>query len=423
MKKLLSLLLALVCVLSFYSCDGVPAVTTDGTSSVGTTEGKTTGASLQNFETTAPSTEEEPFDPSPFINPTPPQINTEANDIFFPVERNDLHREELRELYLASLGESNYYQTYWGDFEIYNFTSQEKSEQYDIDVFEAYYYDANISNYRIRHGSRIYEFSLGQSLHNNTDCFTNIAITDINADGYIEILAAITLFDDRDWGFFCKTYVRVIDTRTEQDVLLSEDGVSYLKENEDGIVSIYNTGEIYPDVPDVTNYKLNERFYDLATNLVEAPTLDIARYEFRKEHFEAACEMYSVEIDVLDTPVNFPYKFPSGSTLLPAFELIVKMTFLGETYDYEHGSGYLDGATAHFVNEHSEIYYESWMEFCIISHFLIRNGDVIKHVYQYNDPLDHPNDVGVYDMVISYRHQLTGVLATITLEDVLTVYR
>jgi hypothetical protein len=135
-----------------------------------------------------------------------------------------------------------------------------------------------------------------------------------------------------------------------------------------------------------------------------------------------SCSLYDVEITITEGSINFPYLFKSTYTP-PYFNVNVKMTYLGETFSYTSPDNYLDGAMVSFVNKNDEINCEGWGAGLSVTKFVILKGQVIERTYKYNEDLNNLNEVGVYDMVITYENEETGLKESITIKDFLKVYR
>ena len=95
------------------------------------------------------------------------------------------------------------------------------------------------------------------------------------------------------------------------------------------------------------------------------------------------------------------------------------MTYLGETFSYISPDGYLDGATVSFVNDNDSIYYEGWLAADVITEFVIMTGMEIERKYVYHEDLNTVNEVGIYDMVITYENEETNLKESIVIKDFL----
>ena len=349
-------------------------------------------------------------------------INTQANFTFFPQPKSDLHAKELQNAYEQYMEEHNWDLSSWGTYEIYNFTSEDVYNKYKLDVFEVYYEKS--SYYFVKHNDDVYQISPFDLSHSNSQCINHIAITDINNDGYIEILTAINSFADRGRDYYCTSFIRVIDTKSKDSVKITDyKNICYFKENEEGIISIYNTNGVMPVVDDLHDGILDGKYYDIATNLFDTPTLNTSHYEFKERKVNASCDLFEVEVTINDGSIKFPYLFKSTYYDSPYFTVNVKMTYLGETFSYTSPDGYLDGATVSFINNDSSINCEGWGASCVVTKFVIMTGMEIEREYRYHEDLNAVNEVGIYDMVITYENDETNLKESIIIKDFLQVIR
>ena len=351
--------------------------------------------------------------------PVNKSINTEDNYVFFPTEKSDLNRQVLKDALITYSKDNNCGYENKGDFEIFNFITKDDSEKYSLDIFQAVFSDCIY--YFVKHGVNIYYVDYAFASSKSEHCITNIAITDINGDEYIEILVGVANYQDEEGEG--DSQIVVIDTYTEHSVTVRNyDYICYLKENENGIVSIYHTNGIIPTVGSVKNGKLDESYYDLANDLFESPTLNTANYKFASYTLNAACDLYSAEITISDATIKFPYLF-KNSYYGAFFEVNVKMTYLGKTFSYVNSNTYLDGAVVTFVNANDKITFEGWNAGCALTEFKIQNGMIIDRTYRYNEYLGNLNAEGMYDMVITYKNKAAGIEESIVIENFLILTR
>ena len=341
-------------------------------------------------------------------------INTIANDAFFPTKKNTLHQEEILNIY------KNKYNKLI-DPQIYNLTPEEKSNQYDLDIFIAE--TEKNTNYYLKYKEDIYPIAPFDFNNQTSHCLTNIAVTDINKDGYLEFLTSIVSFSKREYYDYCTSYIFVIDTFTKYSIQITDyNNVAYFKENDQGVISIYDTFEIMPIKEDLVNGKLDEKYYDLANNLFDTPTLNTSCYVFKEKNLSKKCKLFSVDIAIDDSLIVFPYLFKS--TYTPAhFSINVKMIYLGKTFFYTNGTSYLDGATVSFINGDKKINCEWWDGATVVTKFVIFKGMKIEHDYRYNEDLNNLFEPGIYDMVIKYENKENKIEDTIILKDFLLLKR
>ncbi len=336
--------------------------------------------------------------------------------IFFPTEKSDLHNEELMEAYKTI--ESDYQSN--GEYEIFNLTEEKVSEKYNMDIFQVC--NEKDTSYLVKHNEKLHYISPFRLTNHNAQAITNFAITDANKDGYIEIFTSIVSFNNKDKGY-ATSYIQILDTSTGYDVsIFDHDNVTYFKENEKGEISLFNAGGVIPFVSDISNGKLDEKYYDLATNLLDTPIINTSKYEFKERYVEAACDLYNVKISIDDYSIKFPYLFKTTYTP-PRFKVTVEMTYLGETFSYVNGDGYLDGAIVDFVNDTNTISAEPIPAPAVVTPFTITTGMVINCDYYYLEGLDDLNNIGLYDMVINYTNIHNNINESIIIKDFLKIER
>ena len=145
--------------------------------------------------------------------------------------------------------------------------------------------------------------------------------------------------------------------------------------------------------------------------------------EFKERKVNASCDLFEVEITINDGSIKFPYLFKSTYYDSPYFTVNVKMKYLGKTFSYTSPDGYLDGATVSFVNNDSSINCEGWGATCEVKKFVIMTGMEIEREYRYHEDLNAVNEVGIYDMVITYENDETNLKESIVIKDFLQVTR
>ena len=333
----------------------------------------------------------------PSINPF--MINTFSNVIIPLVERNDLNTLEFKELY----DEYYYgiYEKYPEEYQIYNLIDEEYSTKYEIDVFEIRY-EKN-TYYYLKHKDDFYSICPFSMNNENNNCVSSIALTDINSDSHYEILSSVLGFSERKNYFYSSSFMKVYDSYSKDSIEMYgyDKAVYCFKENEDKVMSIYHTGIVLPDANDLVNGKLDDKYYDLASTLYETPTLNTTVYEFKETYIEEECSMYKVEVTFDEGNIKFPYIFENALSSI-GFNVTVKMTYLGKTFSYTSPDGYLDGATATFVNGKNSIECEGWLATAVITKFVIYTGMEIEREYKYCKYDNKTNLSGTYDMIISY---------------------
>ena len=80
------------------------------------------------------------------------------------------------------------------------------------------------------------------------------------------------------------------------------------------------------------------------------------------------------------------------------------MTYLGESFSYTSGVGYLEGANIKFINKTNKIIHEPILAPDVVTEFYIYTGMKITDIYEFTDG-NPKNEVGIYDMIISYKDE------------------
>jgi len=343
---------------------------------------------------------------------------TKDNFTFFSTKMNAYNVDEITPLVQEYAEEKGWDLT--DGYKIYNYTSKAVNSKYHLNLFEVRF--PSSSYYFAKHKNDIYPITPYDHTHENNNCITHAAITDINDDGYIEILTSVSSFKDRGSYFYCGSNITVIDTRSKNSINQYQKGLAYFKENEEGVISIYGSTEATPAETDLVDGKLNERFYAEATKLLDASKLNTSEYTFKQHKLTVACDMFKAEITVNDGTIKFPYLF-RYTVKRPSFEVAISMTYLGETYSYTSGTSHLAGATVTFVNGMDKITRDTWDEATVVTDFTVTTGQVIASSYNYSENQTPRNKPGTYDMVISYTKVGTGEKQSVTVENFLTLTR
>ena len=338
---------------------------------------------------------------------TSTKLSTKANDIFFPTQRSNLHNEELVQAFEKHKEEKKLNIDSWGEYIIYNYISEEKSKQYNMDIFEVYTLERSL--FYVKHNEDFYPVFPFDMNNDNSHCITHIAITDINEDGYIEILTAAVAFAQRKNSFYFNSFIYVTDTYTKMSIqVYGWDSLNYFKEDMKNVICIYKTDNIKPRAEDLVNGKLDEKYYESAKWLYDTPKLNTTTYTFNEKKLSTSCELYKVDIVINDENLEFPYLF-KNTLGFPSFSVNVIMTYLGETFSYTHPNGYLDGATVTFVNEKGTVEAEGFGVTDVMSKFIIFKGMEIDRTYRFNETINHENNAGTYDLVINYQNKQNNI--------------
>ena len=344
-------------------------------------------------------------------------ISTKANFTFIPEGRNNLHYDELLEAYREFAKSKNADEHYLRDFKLYNYVTESISKKYNLDIIEIEF--ENQSDYYVVQNGNFY--NVGYSAKINFNAFNHVAITDINEDGYIEILTSICAFADRKTSYYCDCQIVVVDTKTKQKAqILTGRNVTYFKENEDGIICIYDTGDIKPIEGDAVNGYLDKKYYDLATNLYDTPQINTTNFKFLQNELEASSDIYDVKVTIDEYSIKFPYIFEKCYTPF-SFKIETIMTYHGETFTYTSPYTYLDGAVVSFVNSDNAIIPEATGKLTAIAVYTIYEGLEIENGFRYSD--FDSIEPGVYDMVITYENESRRIKESIVIEDFLTFTR
>ena len=99
------------------------------------------------------------------------------------------------------------------------------------------------------------------------------------------------------------------------------------------------------------------------------------------------------------------------------------MRYLGSTFTYTSPDGYLDSAIVKFVNTEHQIGFESFGTITVVTKFTVYNGMIIERNYRFNEGLERINEPGVYDMVIEYVNEETGISDKIVIKEFLKITR
>ena len=369
----------------------------------------------------------------------PNGICVSENFIFFPEERNDLHNAELREAFEKYVAQTHPYWDVGTDYALYNHVSEEISKKYNLDIFETRHVESEQIGFYIKHKDSVKElFSIHTS---RAGCITNCAITDVNNDGYIEILIASgVLFGLND----SHANVYILDTRT--DYLLEAtryDEVFFLKENDDKVVSFYTLEEgTYFDKNCSVNGVFNSAFLDKANVLAVVPELNTTKLSFKDTSFTASCDLFDVVVQVEDIASSFPYliaeEYGFHYVDILAHAVKVRMTYLGEPFTYIGNTTYLPGVIPQLVKNEKSVSASSitplWGD--MPTKHIVTTGMEIDSSLGIYLPGDEPYEVGVYDLILTYSVNEPGgtyeefgeiapvsVYGQIIIEDFLTVTR
>lgn len=342
---------------------------------------------------------------------TTSSIDTTSNYTFFPTNGSSLNIEILNDIFNEYITNN---ETNITDYTIINFSSKEISEKYNIDLIKVIYNDK--SNYYIRNNKDIYYLNLSYSNHYSNN-FTHFAITDINKDGYIEILSSINALISYENVTYINSQVIIFDTKSKYIMKLAQNNnINYFKENSDGIICVYNVN----DEIDYTNVfikrNINQDYYDKANNLYDEPTLNTANYKFKIKQFKDKCKTFKVEVNIDDSKISFPYLF-KNSINHPVLNIYVKMTYLGKAFSYTSPHYGLEGAKVSFVNENYLIKNVEGGYFAAQRKFEIYPGTIIESTNIFYEELNNLYNEGKYDIRIKYENIQNNIQDEIIIKD------
>ena len=321
-------------------------------------------------------------------------VDNENNDIkfisFLPSEASSLNAEEFKIDFMQSEYSHDLGVEYKG---FYNFMPEEYSKKYNLDVFEVIDH-ANKSKYYLWHGGIIYDLAGGAiNYSENFKGIVHFAIVDMNKDNNFELLTSY-----HKEGGFNETYLSAFDSGTKMLVKSLVVGLQYAFYCEkDGKIVI----NMSPD-NNVNN----------ATTLYSEVLANNKEFKFSQKEFSISSENFKAEMKIDENTINFPLFFKDLSL---EYSCNVVMTYIGESFSYEHNNGYLDGAFADFNNQSGSINVVPWDVDDVESKFTVESGQVINRTYYYYETLLEANSLGLYDMVVSYRGEY------VIIEDVLEV--
>ena len=358
----------------------------------------------------------------------PNGICISENFIFFPEERNDLHNAELREAFEKYHEEKHIHHfDINSDYELYNYINKKNSKKYSLDVFEVK--QGLFSGFFFKHKDTVIRMSCVDNSNENLLYLTNFAVTDINCDGYVEILTTVAKYKNTNTTTKDNySLIYFYDTKTAHYMCKSNsDYASFFKENNDGVVSIYNVlyqpssiDEVKTGVYDSSNLKGESIFMETRLNT--------SKFKFEKNSFKVSCDLFSVEGVVDEYTIMFPYyttedEYPSADDGR-YFQISTVMTYLGDPFVHVESDSTLNGAQIKFVNEtHSISMTNILAGWWLVTEFNIETGQKISDVSSYRDVSADKLPTGVYDMVVYFCSTEAGIYDEIIVEDFLTVTR
>ncbi len=339
---------------------------------------------------------------------------TEVNSVFFTTGKTDLHRDELKKVY-SNYAIENVQDIYKSDeYEIYNLIDGENSEKYNLDIFlvSSYEYDC----YYVIHQDDIYSLGQYKIKEYRSNGISNIAISDINNDGEIEIFISIILLQDEN---FCSCTTHIIDTFSKKMIqLVDYEGVVFFKKRNNKIL-LYDTNGIKPIKSDIVNGKLDEKFYNLATNLFEKPKLNKKEYKFANNFIKEKCDLFEIEVIIEENTINFPYIFKNVQSV--GFSTIVKIKFLNEELNSIANDESLISLFIYFEDDKKIISMDNDQNTLNGVMYYIYPGKEITDLYYYFNGVNGKNKLGTYDLKIKCLIIDTNQEEIICLEDILLI--
>ena len=316
-----------------------------------------------------------------------PTLEKNGYETFFPTEPRDDVSEELKNDIL-----SNPAYTYTNYTEFYNVMPEKYRKKYGIEVFYA-----NGRDYRtafIIYGGK--RHGISGLLFNDDKYFngiTHMAITDINSDGFVELLVAYT----NSWDSFSKK-VGVLDTRS--NVFLISDGFSFKRDDKyvffkplsNGGLGVFEAPENDITLANVffCEVKENKNIFSFTQN----------------EYNVTSAGNYSVNVEFNYDTIHFPVLL-NGITYEIKSKIVT--THLGEPYIQDVGyTSQAIGAAIHF--ESSDIFfpdpnYDDRSEYIAVYYppIEVPTGEIISRtgILRYRQGEYSPT-IGVYDMVITF---------------------
>ena len=321
------------------------------------------------------------------------------NDCFFPGEKTNLHLERFEKTLketLNSIDNATEYEI------IGNYVPIEKSNLYDFDAFIV-----KISGeycFFVWYNNKIYSLSPIYPKDKDDYSFVHFLVTDINNDGYIEIMTSMNMNENREISPYSFSYVSIIDGKTEKREFLHTiyNGFAYFKEDDKGLLGVYKS-----DVKTI-----NSGSYDTSNTLVCNLIKNDYNFSFKENTYEVISDNFKATINIEEDDFYFPVLAEYYEI---GFTVNVVMTYLGESFSYTNGTGYLAGASCTFINGDNIIMCDGWGETTVVTKFFVNTNMVIDRTYKYSQSVNNLFNEGTYDMVIAYRGE------SVTVEDFLTI--
>jgi hypothetical protein len=299
---------------------------------------------------------------------------------FLPSEATSLNAEEFKTHFMQSEYSHDLAVEYKG---FYNFMPEEYSKKYNLDVFEVIDH-ANKSKYYLWHDGIIYDIAANYGVEDDGKFkgVVHFAIVDMNRDDHFELLISWHKEDNASYS-----YISAFDSATNKLVksFIWTPNNYYFFKNDKEKIAIYGS---------------NDNYIDNATTLYSEVMANNKQFIFKQKEFAVTSTNFKAEIKIDENTINFPLIFKELSL---KYSCNVVMTYIGETFSYDHNNGYLDGAFAEFKMQSGSINVVPWDVDDVESKFTVESGQVIDRTYYYYETLLETNSLGTYDMVVSYR--------------------
>lgn len=315
------------------------------------------------------------------IKHVPPELKPVEATIFSPSEKSTWNKDDFVPKFRATkaeLSDEEFNQKYTA---FYNYMPQTYSDEYDLDAFEVQQSDGD-SIFYVRQAEKLYRIdAFATDTAADYNGFVQFAATDLNEDGFAEILVSYYYDGARiDWS-----YIHAIDTRSGKSVEFNG----------------YYSVPIFFQKTDkgIGLYKGTENNPTTTMDLVSEVTKNTRKYVFLKKNFTVQASDYKAEVEIDEDTINFPIV---AADLPLQFTSRVKMTWLGEGFGYTNSNTCLDGAYARYSNGKHTLECEPWDAGAAITEFYIAQGMVIDSEY-YMHRVNDLDCLGDYSATISYR--------------------
>ena len=320
---------------------------------------------------------------------------------FYPSGASDFNIESIQ----ADFLKSQYYCEKYEYKEYYNYMPEEISKAYELDAFQVVY---NRGSYVfavsfIRYKGEIYPVERFGTSHPEGSGFAHFALTDINSDGYFELLSSYTTYWYSGGEENFQTKITVLDSKSgicKTQIGCCTDGYLYFKPDEDNRIGAYVSAK-----KDVHN----------ADTLYTEFLVNPSRYQFLTKEFSKQATNYKVDVTIDESSLAFPVRFKGVEI---GFAVNVRMTYLGETFTYTNATTYCKSAEPRFENAENKIQMDGFFEGQAITTFTIEKGQVLDRSYDFSYGYYELDKEGVYDLYIEYRGEEISIPAFLTVTGV-----